>query len=156
MTARRVQVWFQNRRTKARTCPEGEQSLNIFAALNGVEEINKQDPITGNTLLILKAAEGCNSVQNLLTMGANPNLQNDLGWGPLYSAVINGHEKVIEVLLAKRWNCNINMREYTFGMTALHAACLVFQKSIITNILDWSRKYSAIITVQRDKYPLAL
>lgn len=67
MDERKVQTWFQNRRTKAKIqITENEQ-------LNDLTDINAQNSLTGNTLLYISAASGrfpevlCNDFQDQQT-----------------------------------------------------------------------------------------
>ena len=50
---------------------------------------------------------------------------------PLYIAVLNGNRESVEMLLAKKNKCNMNIRDKKFGQTPLHIAALVrkFEKS---------------------------
>ena len=50
---------------------------------------------------------------------------NSDGVTPLYVAALNGHEKIVDLLLNKRYNCNTNIQELKYGQTPLHMATLV-------------------------------
>ena len=55
MNPRKIQVWFQNRRTKLKSQKAEGQSLDTIAQM---EDVNKLDPTTGNSLLYVAAAAG--------------------------------------------------------------------------------------------------
>ena len=87
--------------------------------------MNKRDD-NGNSLLYLAAACGnVSSVQFLLLSGADVNGTNSQGITPLYVAVMNGHEAVVDVLLSKKYNCDVNISDRRFGQTPLHISALV-------------------------------
>jgi ankyrin repeat protein len=94
--------------------------LNIFFT-----DVNKRDE-NGNSLLFLAAASGnLSSVQFLLLSGADVNATNLQGMSPLYAAVMNGHEQVVDSLLTKKHGCDVNLSDRKYGQTPLHLAALV-------------------------------
>jgi ankyrin repeat protein len=66
-------------------------------------------------------------VEYLLAKGAKVNIANNNGQTPLYIAVCNGHEDIVDLLLDKEYNCNVNIREFQHGESPLHIAALVLQ-----------------------------
>jgi ankyrin repeat protein len=104
-------------------------------------DVNKRDE-NGNSLLYLAAACGnVSSVQFLLLSGADVNATNSQGMSPLYVAVMNGHEQVIDVLLSKKYNCDVNISDRKYGQTPLHIAALV-RHSLDNFFNDFIRKDS--------------
>ncbi len=79
MTPRKVQIWFQNRRTKAKSIQhEDSHQLQFLSQAVDSGTINIQNE-AGNTLLMLAIAMDHPCVQNLLAKGADVNLPNHLG-----------------------------------------------------------------------------
>lgn len=131
MSPRKVQIWFQNRRTKAKNKQLAAASGQ--SAGGGVLEeadINQQNR-AGNTLLLLACSMGHSSVQSLLSRGANCNISNHEGHTPILVAVQHGHEALVDLLLAKENACNVNVREFRYGQSPLHMACLKGFEAIV-------------------------
>jgi hypothetical protein len=136
MSARKVQVWFQNRRTKAKQSPD----MDPTSSFAEIQDVNFQDSQTGNSFLYIAAAAGnralllseiysreigSEAVVQLLARGSDSNLANANNITPLYIAVLNGQSKSVDTLLTKRFNCNPNVADKIFGQTPLHIAALV-------------------------------
>lgn len=153
MSPRKIQIWFQNRRTKAKN-----QQFQILHNLSNLTEqfsdINYQN-LQGNTLLIIASSSDPKVVTFLLNKGAKCNISNNKGWTPLFVAgkfyfsylilykntlkkififfilVKNGNEKIVDILLDKKYQCNPNIREFENGESPLHMAALVKYKLLL-------------------------
>jgi len=137
MTPRKVQIWFQNRRTKAKSIQhEDTHQLQFLSQAVDHESINTKQQDTGNTLLMLAIAMDHPSVQHLLIKGADVNATNSLGWSALYTAVVHNFKHHVEVLLSKKYSCDVNTREVTLGQSPLHLACLKGQEFISWTLLS--------------------
>ena len=73
------------------------------------EIINKQDSITGNTLLIYAVDNNLKSITELLLIKkANPDIQNLLGNSALHIAYQNNNSFIINLLV--EYNANQNLK----------------------------------------------
>lgn len=80
MSPRKIQIWFQNRRTKAKTAQHEEQhQLHLLSKGVDPSDVNIQQQPTGNTLLHIAAATDHPAIQSLLAKGANCNIANKHG-----------------------------------------------------------------------------
>lgn len=80
----------------------------------------------GNTLLHFAAALGCKDiVSHLLVRGSDINGKNHEGATPLYLAVMNGHHTVVDILLSKKYECDLKLCDGKFQQSPLHVASLV-------------------------------
>lgn len=81
MSPRKVQIWFQNRRTKAKASPKEDPNQLLQVLAQGVDEVqvNYQQETTGNTLLLVATAMDHSAIQILLSKGADCNKANNLG-----------------------------------------------------------------------------
>eukprot|EP00027_Filamoeba_sp_ATCC50430_P019005 CAMPEP_0168567252 /NCGR_PEP_ID=MMETSP0413-20121227/14901_1 /TAXON_ID=136452 /ORGANISM="Filamoeba nolandi, Strain NC-AS-23-1" /LENGTH=503 /DNA_ID=CAMNT_0008599421 /DNA_START=207 /DNA_END=1718 /DNA_ORIENTATION=+ len=145
MSPRKVQIWFQNRRTKAK-----HKNLKKPKTVAGVgstpsEDVNQQNT-SGETLLTIAATMGHSSVGYLLTKGANPNIANTKGQTPLLIAAKYCHEHVVEMLLQKQHNCNVNAREFEQGQSALHMCALKGYEKICLLLL--SKGQNVIVNIR--------
>ena len=118
MSMRKIQIWFQNRRTKEKTKIDCD-------VLSLIGDVNKRDSITGNTPLFVAAAAGDNIVSQLILNGADSNITNNEGISPLYIAVLNEHSNIVDILLSRKNKCNPNLKDFKYGQTPLHVASMV-------------------------------
>jgi hypothetical protein len=100
MNPRKIQIWFQNRRTKQKGLKKNSNETNL-QPLTTIppsmrSNINFRDK-DGNTLLIIASAIGHDCVATLLNKGAKCNISNNRGHTALFVAVKNGHEHVVQV-----------------------------------------------------------
>jgi len=136
MSPRKVQIWFQNRRTKAKhKTTKSPQDSNGHLGENSTNDINLQNK-GGNTLLLLAASQGHSSVDYLLSKGAKANISNNTGQTPLYAAVRNGQEATVALLLQPEYGCNVNIREFDHGESALHVAALKGYSQIASLLIE--------------------
>merc|ERR1711934_420419 len=85
----------------------------------------EEQNLDGEVLLHVAASEGCWAIVNvLLERDANPNAQGVPKSGsltPLMCAVINGHDKIADLILSKLSDKNLDLNVGNVdGMTALH------------------------------------
>jgi ankyrin repeat protein len=88
-------------------------TVNKIAKLleNNPEYLNLQDPNSGSTLLFNAVAlENYDSIDFLLQKKANSDKQNIYGETPLHLAVENGNVKIVNILLEKGSNPNIQQQ----------------------------------------------
>jgi hypothetical protein len=94
MSQRKVQVWFQNRRIKAKTVPDEDthqlqllsqgitflrpKAVNHLPAVDS-KEVNLKQEGTGNSLLLIAIAMDHPAIHSLLAKGADCNLANKKG-----------------------------------------------------------------------------
>ncbi|PRP89154.1 Pfs, NACHT and Ankyrin domain protein [Planoprotostelium fungivorum] len=139
MSPRKIQIWFQNRRTKEKGKPTSTEEKVKVIKENKEDvpgtDVNIQNK-SGNTLLFIAASMGHTSVSYLLSRGATQQ-PNHAGQTPLFAAVQNGHERVVRMLLEHKNGTapSINLREFEFGESALHMAALMGYGSIVRTLL---------------------
>lgn len=160
MSPRKIQIWFQNRRTKHKNknskSPDDESPASSpppssqDATMNDVNLQNSN----GNTLLIIASSLGQPSVEMLLAKGAKPNIANHKGQTPLLMAVQNGHEQTVETLLKKEHGCNVNIREFDHGESPLHIAALKGNNRIAAMLLHDSEDINVNIRDHDNRTPL--
>lgn len=145
MNPRKVQIWFQNRRTKAKHKNLKKPKTLAGVGTNPSEDVNQQNT-TGDTLLTFAATMGHSSVGYLLSKGANSNIANTKGQTPLLIATKYCHEHVVEILLQKQHNCNVNAREFEQGQAALHICALKGYEKICLLLL--SKGQNVIVNIR--------
>src|SRR6185437_5651593 len=129
---------------KAATLPVAESNALVEAVqaddraavariLTGHPKVNSQQD-DGSTALAW-AAVRCNTevAQLLLKAGANPNLTNEQGVGPLYIAIENRSTPIVRMLLAHGANPNLARSN---GETPLMLATRLGQIEVIKALLD--------------------
>src|ERR1700722_8630808 len=88
------------------------------------------------------AATRCNLeiAAMLLKAGANPNLTNEQGIGPLYLAIANGYPAMVQLLLAKGADPNVARED---GETPLMTAARLNQLEVMKTLLDHGAQLNA-------------
>ena len=76
-------------------------------------------------MFVVSASGNLADMNHLLLRGAEINQTNKEGLTPLYIAVLNGHDQVVDGLLSKKYSCNPNIPDFKYHQTPLHLAALV-------------------------------
>jgi hypothetical protein len=110
-----------------------KKDLDVVDYLMSHPNINVNEcDMSNNTLLILCAnRKYTHSVKKLLELGANPNLFNDFGYTPLFWAVTDDQQEMIEILI--KYGANVLMEENK-GYSIFDLAVLK-SKDTICNLL---------------------
>ncbi|OMJ84258.1 hypothetical protein SteCoe_14681 [Stentor coeruleus] len=104
-----------------KACKLGDVKLIETAVKTCPSSLNELDPKLGWAPLYRTIVYGNeNAAQALLSLGANPNIQNRLGQSPLHQASETNNIKLAKLLLNHKANPNIQQND---GDTPLHLAC---------------------------------
>ncbi len=119
---------------------QNDERAAVVALLSRHMDVNAQedDGATG----LAWAAVRCNVeiASLLLDAGANPNLTNEQGIGPLYLAITNGSTALVKLLLSKGADPNIARAD---GETALMTATHLGQIDVMKMLLDRGAQVNA-------------
>ncbi|OMJ87941.1 hypothetical protein SteCoe_10271 [Stentor coeruleus] len=117
-----------------KACKLGDVNLIETAIKACPNSINELDPKLGWAPLYRSIVYGIEETSEaLLSLGANPNIQNRLGQTPLHQASETNNVKLARLLLAHKANPNIQQND---GDTPLHLACYKGSNEMVEVLLN--------------------
>ncbi len=123
---------------------EKHQPVVTYLLTKGASVNEKYGP-NGLTALYVACSNGSLDIAKVLVdAGANVNLKTTAGFSPLYVAVVQKHQPVVEYLLTK--GVSINEKYGSNGFTALYASCSIGSLNIAKVLVDAGANVNLKIT----------
>ncbi len=137
-----------------------DDSAAVAALVGKRVDVNAREEDGGTALAWAAMRSNIEIATLLLNVGANPNLTNEQGIGPLYLAITNGSPALVRLLLEKGGDPNVAREDgETVLMTAAHMGQIDVMKQLIdhgANVNARDKKFGQTPLMWAAGYPAAV